>query len=62
MVRGHLITLQSKDGHAQWISKAMLDKLLPLPDEVEGGIIVRDQAGQPTGECFLHSRVIRLID
>ena len=50
VVRGRLIMLQSKDGHAQWVSKAMLEKMLPLPEEVDGGIIVRDQDGNPTGQ------------
>lgn len=50
VVRDYMVVLQSKDGHAQWVSKAMLEKMLPLPEEVDGGIIVRDESGNPTGD------------
>lgn len=43
------IVLQSKDGHAIWVSKAILQAIQPLPEGVEGGVIVRDGAGKPTG-------------
>ena len=41
--------LQSKDGHALWVSSAVLKSIEPLPSEVEGGVIVRDSFGKPTG-------------
>lgn len=49
VLRGRPIVLQSKDGHAQWVSEAILNSTLPLPNEMEGGVIVRDSAGNPTG-------------
>lgn len=49
VVAGRPVILQSKDGHALWVSLAVLQSMHPLPDEVEGGVIVRDAAGQPTG-------------
>lgn len=49
VLRGRPIVLQSKDGHAQWVSEAILKGMLPLPDYVDGGIIVRDSEGRPTG-------------
>ncbi|EAU91349.2 amidohydrolase [Coprinopsis cinerea okayama7 len=49
ILRGRPIILQSKDCHALWVSSAALKPSLPLPDEVEGGVIVRDQNNQPTG-------------
>ncbi|EJD03014.1 uncharacterized protein FOMMEDRAFT_146742 [Fomitiporia mediterranea MF3/22] len=49
IVRGRPIILQSKDGHAQWISKVLLEQMLPLPSGIDGGIIVQDRKGNPTG-------------
>ena len=42
--------LQSKDGHALWVSELIMNSTGPLPDEVDGGIIVRDEMKQPTGK------------
>ena len=50
VVRGRHIVLQSKDCHALWVSSKVIEISLPLPDVVEGGVIVRDDAGHPTGE------------
>ena len=41
--------LQRVDVHAIWVSKSVLQRLGSLPDTVEGGQIVRDDNGQPTG-------------
>ncbi|KAH6914102.1 amidohydrolase [Coprinopsis sp. MPI-PUGE-AT-0042] len=49
ILRGRPIILQSKDCHALWVSSTALEPSFPLPDEVEGGIIVRDKHGNPTG-------------
>ncbi|KAH7920922.1 amidohydrolase 3 [Leucogyrophana mollusca] len=49
LLRGRPIVLQSKDGHALWLSKTALALSLPWPETVEGGIIVRDASGAPTG-------------
>jgi hypothetical protein len=44
--------LQSKDGHALWVSSSVIQSMLPLPEVVEGGIIVRNVANQPIGELI----------
>jgi predicted amidohydrolase YtcJ len=48
-VRGRPIILQSKDCHALWLSAKALEASAPLPDEVEGGFVVRDDDGSPSG-------------
>ncbi|THU91318.1 amidohydrolase 3, partial [Dendrothele bispora CBS 962.96] len=48
------IRLTSKDGHAIWTSKTVIDANAPFPNTVEGGIIVQDKDGNPTG-IFLDS-------
>ena len=50
VVRGRPVVLQSKDCHALWVSSKIIETSLPLPEVVDGGIIVRDKAGRPTGE------------
>lgn len=50
IVQGRHIVLQSKDCHALWVSSKVIEISLPLPEVVEGGVIVRDDAGLPTGE------------
>ncbi|KIP08258.1 hypothetical protein PHLGIDRAFT_104500 [Phlebiopsis gigantea 11061_1 CR5-6] len=49
VVSGRPIILQSKDGHALWVSQKILRAMAPIPDEVEGGMIIRDSTGKPTG-------------
>lgn len=49
VLQGRPIVLQSKDGHASWVSKLILDETLPLPDSVDGGVIVRDEKSDATG-------------
>ncbi len=49
MIRGRPVILQSKDGHALWLSSAALQSIEEFPDTVEGGIVVRDEQGVPTG-------------
>ncbi|KAI8975925.1 amidohydrolase family-domain-containing protein [Trametes punicea] len=49
IVAGRPVVLQSKDGHALWVSLTVLQSMEPLPDEVEGGVIIRDSFGKPTG-------------
>jgi predicted amidohydrolase YtcJ len=48
-VAGRPVILQSKDGHALWVSQRILAAMQPLPNEIEGGVIVRDKSGSPTG-------------
>ncbi|KIJ47331.1 hypothetical protein M422DRAFT_164250, partial [Sphaerobolus stellatus SS14] len=45
VLKGRLITLIRIDGHAQWVSPAVLKLMEPLPDTVEGGNIIRDENG-----------------
>ncbi|KAI4521922.1 amidohydrolase 3 [Schizophyllum commune Loenen D] len=49
IIQGRPIVLQSKDCHALWVSSKALEMMGELPREVEGGVIVRDAAGNPTG-------------
>ncbi|KAJ7668392.1 amidohydrolase 3 [Mycena polygramma] len=49
VLRGRPIILQSKDCHALWVSSKVMEASLPFPDVVEGGIIFRDDFGQPNG-------------
>ncbi|KAK7039112.1 hypothetical protein VNI00_010297 [Paramarasmius palmivorus] len=52
VIRGRSVVLQSKDCHALWLSTAALDHCgdpAALPHFIEGGVILRDQAGYPTG-------------
>jgi predicted amidohydrolase YtcJ len=52
LLRGRFVLLARIDGHAYWVSNAILSKLNNLPDEVHGGLIVRDTAGNPTGSSY----------
>ncbi|KAF8891698.1 amidohydrolase family-domain-containing protein [Infundibulicybe gibba] len=49
IIRGRPIVLQSKDCHALWVSSKAIEASLPLPDAVDGGIVFRDDSGNPTG-------------
>jgi predicted amidohydrolase YtcJ len=49
LVKGRPVVLQQKDGHALWVSSKIVEQMLPIPEEVEGGYIRRDASGSPTG-------------
>ena len=49
LLRGRSVLLERIDYHARWVSNAILSKLNNLPDEVDGGLIIRDRIGKPTG-------------
>ncbi|KAJ7782770.1 amidohydrolase family-domain-containing protein [Mycena metata] len=51
LLRGRPILLLRVDGHAAWVSERVLEIMAPLPpdSDVEGGSIIRDAAGEPTG-------------
>ncbi|KAF9264200.1 hypothetical protein L218DRAFT_1028925 [Marasmius fiardii PR-910] len=49
VIRGRPVVLQSKDCHALWVSSKALEVSLPFPSEIEGGVIVKDSSGKPTG-------------
>lgn len=49
LLHGRSVLLARIDYHAYLVSNTILSKLNSLPDEVDGGLIVRDKAGKPTG-------------
>ncbi|KDR78374.1 hypothetical protein GALMADRAFT_1317728 [Galerina marginata CBS 339.88] len=49
LLKDRLISLSRVDGHARWVSSAVLRLLPDLPDSVDGGSIIRDNKGKPTG-------------
>ncbi|KAF9467258.1 amidohydrolase family-domain-containing protein [Collybia nuda] len=49
VIRGRPVVLQSKDCHALWVSSSAIEASMPFPETVDGGIIVRDDVGNPTG-------------
>jgi len=52
IIRGRPVVLQSKDCHALWVSSKVIENSPPLPEVVEGGLIIRDDGGRPTGALF----------
>lgn len=53
MLRDRPISLQRIDVHASWVSPKVLEMMGDLPESVDGGLIVRDPAGKPTGKYVL---------
>jgi predicted amidohydrolase YtcJ len=51
------IALARIDVHALWVSRAILDAMGELPLEVDGGHIVRDEQGKPTGIFGSHKAI-----
>ncbi|KAJ7864326.1 amidohydrolase family-domain-containing protein [Mycena leptocephala] len=49
IIRGRPVVLQSKDCHALWVSARVLQLSGPFPPSVEGGVILTDDSGAPTG-------------
>jgi predicted amidohydrolase YtcJ len=49
LLKGLPISLARIDIHAEWVSPAILTLLGDLPDTIDGGEIVRDESGKPTG-------------
>ncbi|KAK6985112.1 Amidohydro-3 domain-containing protein [Favolaschia claudopus] len=52
VLRGRPIVLQSKDCHALWVSRRVLELSVsakPFPASVDGGVVLRDEKGDPTG-------------
>ncbi|KAK7441742.1 hypothetical protein VKT23_016405 [Stygiomarasmius scandens] len=56
LLRDRFIALRRVDGHATWVSPAVLQLMGDLPSEVEGGEIIRDSDGKPTG-VFLDNAI-----
>jgi len=49
ILKGLPISLARIDIHAEWVSPAILTLLGDLPEIIDGGEIVRDESGNPTG-------------
>ncbi|KAF8064078.1 amidohydrolase family-domain-containing protein [Lyophyllum atratum] len=49
LLKGRPISLNRVDGHAKWVSPRVLELMGDLPDKVDGGSIIRDADGRPTG-------------
>jgi hypothetical protein len=49
LLHGRPIALVRVDGHASWVSPRVLELMEPIPSTVEGGVIVRDAHGNPSG-------------
>ena len=60
-MRQHRVVLEAKDGHAIWVNSKVLEDISPLPENVEGGVIVRDASGKPTGDVDLSLDLIYII-
>lgn len=50
LLRGRRIYLDRVDVHAAWVSNRVLQLMGDLPNEVDGGLIIRDPSGKPTGK------------
>ncbi|KAG8703447.1 hypothetical protein FRC08_002837, partial [Ceratobasidium sp. 394] len=61
VLRDRPIVLARTDVHAYWVSNEVIRRLGPLPDKVEGGEIVRDALGKPTG-IFLDNAMLLVDD
>ena len=49
LLRGRPMAFRRVDGHALWVSQKVIDLSGELPEEVDGGAIIRDVSGAPTG-------------
>ncbi|KAG6853611.1 hypothetical protein C0991_002835 [Blastosporella zonata] len=62
VLKGRPISLTRVDGHARWVSPRVLELMGDLPDTVEGGHIVRDADGRPTGKSYILPMVFSRSD
>lgn len=49
LLRGRRISLARIDVHASWVSNRVLQLMTPLPESIDGGLVIRDKHGKPTG-------------
>ncbi|KAJ6535556.1 amidohydrolase family-domain-containing protein [Mycena capillaripes] len=49
IIKGRPVVLQSKDCHGLWVSGRVLELSTPFPASIEGGVILTDDSGTPTG-------------
>ncbi|KAG8720321.1 hypothetical protein FRC09_009764 [Ceratobasidium sp. 395] len=61
VLKGRAIVLARTDVHAYWVSNEVIRRLGPLPEKVDGGEIVRDAQGKPTG-IFLDNAMLLIED
>ena len=61
VVRQHRVVLEAKDGHAIWVNSKVLEDISPLPEHIEGGVIIRDASGKPTGDVDLLLYLLRIL-
>ncbi|KAG6818472.1 hypothetical protein H0H93_004719 [Arthromyces matolae] len=61
ILEGRPISLSRVDGHAKWVSPRVLELMGELPDHVEGGLVVRDSEGRPTGISVFVDNAMDLI-
>lgn len=60
-LKGLSIVLYRTDLHAVWVSPAVLQAIGPIPDgDPEGGQVIRDAAGKPTG-VFLDNAIREFV-
>jgi predicted amidohydrolase YtcJ len=61
LLRGRPIALRRIDGHAIWVSPRVIELMGELPSDVNGGEIIRDSNGKPTGSVvnsvLIHRRI-----
>jgi hypothetical protein len=50
VLRGRRIVLQSKDGHALWVSSSVIEAMGSIPADIEGGVYTRTDSGHPAGQ------------
>ncbi|KAG5646172.1 hypothetical protein DXG03_004225 [Asterophora parasitica] len=55
LLQGRPISLSRVDVHAKWVSPRVLELMGELPDKVDGGSIIRDADGKPTGIFVDHA-------
>ena len=60
LLRGRPMAFRRVDGHALWVSQKVIDESGELPDEVDGGAIIRDDSGTPSGDR-IHSLTLNFI-
>ncbi|CAE6461904.1 unnamed protein product [Rhizoctonia solani] len=61
LLKDKSIVLARTDVHAYWVSSEVIRRLGPLPEKVDGGEIVRDADGNPTG-IFLDNAMMLIDD
>ncbi|EGO20377.1 hypothetical protein SERLADRAFT_363652 [Serpula lacrymans var. lacrymans S7.9] len=49
LLRGRFISLARVDVHALWVSNRVMQHIGTIPEEIEGGAIIRGSRGKPTG-------------